>query len=53
MVSALGHIPACDRMFFILRDELNEENSLLLTEKAGLRKILKDFENGFIALNGR
>ena len=35
------------------RVELREQSLLLLDEKAGLRKTLKEFENSFVAKHGR
>jgi hypothetical protein len=35
------------------RTELSGWNSSLLVEKSELRRVLRDFENGFTAMNGR
>lgn len=32
---------------------MSEQSALLLMEKAELRRVLREFENGFTAMNGR
>ncbi len=48
-----GHVVTMLNVAALCRNELRDENLQLVAQKAELRKILREFENGFIAKNGR
>ena len=55
-VSQNGHIlcnTCLNHSILSHRAQLQEQNSLLIVEKSELRRVLRDFESGFTAMNGR